>query len=447
MNIAVAETGGNLIPGTGKFAAHLLHTAPNPLNGAPANTRREIMDPDFNNFGPRFGLAYRITDRTVFRGGYSVFFVSTYFQQAEDLVENFPLLLQNNVSLDLERPTKTVQDVFSGSAAETGFGGWPQNKRNRNSYSQQWNVAIERELLQDTVFTLTYVGQKGTKLIMYTDINDATPGPGAVDPRRPVRETVDGFPVGNVNAGENVGTSSYNALQAKLTKRFSNGLQMLSSYTWGKSLDIQSSLFDNTQIQDQNCRGCDKGRSSWDMRQTWTTSFIYESPFGKGRKFLSSLKGVPEAILGGWQSSGIVGFRSGPPVNIRIRSNNANVGGFGTQRPNVKSGQGYLLPTDQRTIDRWFNTAAFELAPRFQFGTFGRNVIDGPGQKLFDFSLSKRFNVGESRYFEFRSEFFNFFNHPNFSLPGGTLGTANFGRIFSTSTNPRDIQFALKFYF
>ncbi|HEX4485054.1 MAG TPA: TonB-dependent receptor, partial [Terriglobales bacterium] len=243
-------------PQTGQLAAQLLHSLPNPYPSPntgefePANARPGIMDPDWNNFAPRVGISYMLTPKTVVRSGYSIFYTSTYFQQSEDLRENFPLLAQQRSSQDTTYPDATFQTAFPADAGtQNEFGGWPQNKRNRNSYSQQWNLAVERQLLEDTVLSATYVGQKGTKLIIYTDINNATPGPGPLDDRRPITHTTDGFLVGDLNAGENVGESAYNALQLKLTRRFSKGLSLLSSYTWGRSMDIQSSLFDDTQVQ------------------------------------------------------------------------------------------------------------------------------------------------------------------------------------------------------
>ena len=143
-------------PQTGKLKAQLLHSLPNPYPSPntgkfePANARPGIMDPDWNNFAPRIGISYMLTPKTVIRSGYSIFYDSTYFQQSEDLRENFPLLAQQRSSQDTTYPTATFQTAFPANAgAQNAFGGWPQNKRNRNSYSQQWNLAVERQLLED----------------------------------------------------------------------------------------------------------------------------------------------------------------------------------------------------------------------------------------------------------------------------------------------------------
>jgi hypothetical protein len=329
----------------GTLYAELLHTKaspyPSPYTGqyAPANARREIMDPDFNNFAPRLGLAYMLTPKTVIRSGYAIFYVSTYFQQAEDLRENFPLLAQQDLTLETTYPTAAMQNAFgSSTGAQNTFGGWPQNKRNRNSYSQQWNLAVERELLQNTTLSVTYVGQKGTKLIMYTDINDARLDPTGtltIAARRPAGHTTDGFILGVLNDGDNEGISSYNALQVKLRKHFSHGVELLSSYNWGKSLDVQSSLYDNSQVQDYTHIHGDYGRSSWDQRQTWVTSFIYQLPVGKGLRFMSKSNRVADAFVGGWRVSGIPSFMTGSPVFIKAGTDVANIGGHGSQRPSL----------------------------------------------------------------------------------------------------------------
>ena len=177
------------------------------------------------------------------------------------------------------------------------------------------------------------------------------------------------------------------------------------------------------------------------------TSFIYELPVGKGRPFLSSAGGVADALLGGWRASGILAFRSGPPFNLWLPVDNANAGGAGDQRPDLLPGQNPAWPPGQRTVESWFNTDALAFPAPFTYGNFGRNVLDGPGEKSFDFSLAKQFHFTESKLLEFRAEFFNLFNHPNFALPFGGVIPGLFGRIFNQQNVPRQLQFALKFRF
>ena len=220
---------------------------PNPANGqlnSPPQTfgyGRSLMANDMNNFAPRLGIAWQVTNKTVIRAGAGVFFNSTFMQEINDLRKFWPYLPQQEISYNRgAQPDFKISDPGPGFGSTQAIGGWPQNPDNRTPYSQQWNFFIQHQLMDDVAVDIGYVGSANRKQIGYHGWNNAlTPGPGAVDPRRLLYGA--GF-IGNMDGGSNKFNSEYNAFQAKLTKRFSRGLQIIGNYTWGKCMDDQSSL-------------------------------------------------------------------------------------------------------------------------------------------------------------------------------------------------------------
>jgi hypothetical protein len=189
----------------------------------------------------------------------------------------------------------------------------------------------------------------------------------------------------------------------------------------------------------------ERGLSEFDLRHNWVTTFVYELPFGRGKSVGTNMPSLLNALVGNWQVNGISSVRSGNPVRIVLSSDVANTGVSGGQRPNLI---GVLeLPASQRTTELWFNTAALATPPAFTFGNLGRNVLVGPGMVNVDFGAFKNFQINERHTIQFRAELFNVFNHTNLGQPGGTPGTSTFGRINSTATDARDVQFALRYQF
>lgn len=424
-------------PGSGRV--NLLWASTNPFTGEPANVRRSIMEPEYNDFAPRLGIAYKIDDDTVLRMGYGIFYDSVRFQELQDMRKHFPFNAQQvlAVNRDATPAVNWQTDIpFDSNAAQPG--GWPQNRTNRHGYSQQWNLSVQRQLLSDVLVEAAYLGARNLKQIRYYSFNDPRPGPGDPSQRRPFLE------LSATEIGNNDTNASYNALQLKLNKRFTRGLSILGMYTWSHTIDDQSTLEGN-QIQDGFNTRASRGPAVYDLRHNFVTSYIYQLPLGAGRGL--HLSGWADQVLGHWQMQGIVRLTSGPPVNVILSLDNANIGmRRNQQRPNlVGDPHSGITPGP----DEWFNTAAFELPPQFTFGNAGRHIVRADGRANVDFSLFKSFlipPIGEQGRLEFRAEFFNLFNHQDFARPNGSFGTGNFGRVFST-TNPRDIQFALKLYF
>lgn len=234
----------------------------------------------------------------------------------------------------------------------------------------------------------------------------------------------------------------YHSLQSRFEHRFSKGLSLTSAYTWSHLIDDAGETINAGGCQCQNPRNrgkAERATSILDQRHRLTIGYIYEIPFTKG------LRGVSGTILGGWQTGAILTFARGLPFNVLQSGDSQNNDGL-WERPNLVSGQGVKVLN--RTPNQWFNTAAFSRAI-LMYGNSPRNPLAGPGIATWDLSASKSFKITriESHSLLFRSEFFNAFNTPQFSNPGGTLGTGTFGRVTSTSVPNRQIQFALKYIF
>jgi hypothetical protein len=233
-------------------------------------------------------------------------------------------------------------------------------------------------------------------------------------------------------------------------KRFAEGGVLLVSYTFAKAIDDS----DSTQLvydggtavpQDQrNLRG-ERSLSFQDVRHRLATSYVYELPVGRGKKFLAGAGRAANLLIGGWQINGITFLQSGRPFTISSPFDQSNTGSSNA-RPDA-SGINPNLPRNQRTLDRFFNTAAFKLPSGFAFGNLGRNTDIGPGQVNFDFATFKNFPFGEGskRMVQFRAEFFNLLNTPQFATPNRIFGTPQFGTITDTINDNRDVQMGLKF--
>jgi hypothetical protein len=446
---------GNLFitrdPQTGEYGAQLMWASTNPLPdpytgkaGSPARQLgygRALMRSDMNNWAPRLGLAYQVTQKTVVRAGVGIFFNSTFMQEINDLRKFWPYLPQQEISYNRGAvPDFKISDPGPGFSSTAAIGGWPQNPENRSPYSQQWNLFIQHQLMSDMAIDVGYVGSSNKKQIGYHGWNNAlTPGPGPVDPRRLLYKA--GF-IGNMDGGSNVFNSEYNAFQAKLTKRFSRGLQVLGNYTWGKCMDNQSSLAEG-KYQDIYNRRPDWSRCSYDIQHAFKLGYVYDMPFGRGRQFGANWNPFVDAILGGWAIEGIVQLQSGTASNLRTGVDRANVGRT-SERPDVIRNPN--LPVAQRTVDRWFDTDAVVLPAAFTFGNSGAFTIEDDGRRIWDLSIAKKFKIIEGHSLELRGEFFNFPNLPNFGSANVTRTNTAFGTINST-TPQRQIQFALRYAF
>jgi len=423
----------------------------------PANSPygKSLIRSDKNNFSPRLGIAYQLTPNTVLRTGYGRFFMLFERAGSEDqLGLNLPFFVNNVVGVTSASQTANDMRVGTGFNLSLNSGAVnPITVRLRAVNPEavipnvdQWNFGLQRLLPGDWVVTLDYVGTKGTHLSALRNLNQqlftsSGTGTGIIP-----------YPAfGPIEFRDNGANSIYHGGEATVEKRFSRGFSIHSAYTYSKSIDYgQEHLFSggsNSFMQNARNLREQRGRSDFDYRHRWVTSYIYEVPFGKGKAYLT--EGVPSHILGGWRISGVTNLRSGRPLTIFAGANNSLVGNRGglanALADCVSDG---ALPTDERNVDKWFDTNGYSVPTPARLGNCGRNTLDGPGLVNFDFALARSFqHFGENRRLEFRWEMFNMFNTPQFGLPERNRSSSAVGRISTLAGDPRVMQFALKFYY
>lgn len=453
---------------------------------------RTLVDPDYNNFGPRLGFAYNVFNKTVFRGGYGVGY--NYLNRlgsADVLGTNAPIITRAAIS---QSPFLTVNGVETVLPTCTGNNfancyrptqsGYPSISNLPNNVTlyvprdiktpmiQNWQLSVQQEIFKEFVLDVAYVGNKAKNLVILADLNQARvplPGEnvqGTLQARRPIQ----GF--GSISAVLPEGFSNYNALQVKLEKRFSKGLYLLNSFTWSKAIDNASQVLEEPNGNTGNPQNvydiaADKGIGAYDQPFNNTTSFVYEVPIGRGRWLGSNLHPVVDAFIGGWMLNGINTMTSGQPITFRyspspVTNNLPTFLGGTSLRPNITCD-----PTNRGSranpIRDYFNFACVSIPPvTAPFGNAGRNIARSDKYFNFDFGLQKQFKLpfNEETRIEFRAEFFNLFNKTNFQAAnsnannitrtpdgaGGFINTGNFGLISNTFP-ARQVQLALKFYF
>lgn len=400
---------------------------------------RSTIYSDKNGWGPRFGLAYRLTEdgKTALRAGYGIYInQETGNPQGNLSLTNPPFQFNSNVTPDPVTPDVRYETAFASTARFGGTPGVTMFEWNfKNAYIQHWNLSLQRELA-GILFEADYAGSKGTRIIGVNNVNQPlTPGPGGVQGRRP-------FPLfSGIGYYGPISSSIYHSFQFKSERRLSKGVTYLASYAWSRSIDNASEVFSSSP-NPQNYGSYMRGASNYDQTHRFTLSGLWELPFGKGRPFMSHVHPVTNGIFGGWNLGGILTLATGFPFTVTIPVDRANIG-TGGQRPDVIGDWRVSNPT----IQQWFNPAAFALPAEFTFGNAGRNILRGPNFKNLDFSIAKRFATLEQQFLEFRCELFNATNTPNFGLPSATINTPTAGRIFGVANPARQIQFALRYEF
>ncbi|HMD83656.1 MAG TPA: carboxypeptidase regulatory-like domain-containing protein [Terriglobia bacterium] len=425
--------------------------------GFTGRTARTLIHPQDTQFAPRLGISWRPTgsDKMVIRTGYGIFY-DTPNMNNQHFVNNNPVFSPSSYFFTSREalPTATTANVFAGGSGippvSQQFVSLYVSPNYRAPYTQQWSFGIASQLSTNWAVDLAYIGAKGTHLgDLHLPANQPEPGPGDYGPRRPYPD------FGTMLYTDPSANSRYESLQFKVTRRFSSGLSFLTSYTYSKSLDDNEGDEGfgggrgNSDAQDDNRPWLDWGRSFTDARQRLVFSYIYELPVGKGRHFLNT-GGAANAVLGGWQLSGVTSFQSGFPFTV-TSADYSNTGSATPRPQRTCSGEG------AKTLSAWFATNCFTSAPLqadnaanpplFLFGNSGRNILSGPGLNDFDFLAMKRFKLGERFTFEFRAEMYNLFNTPNYAYPHTNVDSNAFGVISSTNGPARDIQFGLKLSF
>ncbi len=425
-------------------------------NGMP----KGLMYPNRANFAPRLGISQNIPGRgLVLHAAYGIFYtpvdMNTWCNQRHNVPYTFPETNQSdNFTPSINgfnfAPAVLGKTVVSFTAMETHPS--PQ-------YIQQWSASVEQSIGKSTVVEIGYLGSGGFHLQRSHLINNAQPGPGAIQPRRPFKQisfvpnsvippnvTVASttFGVSTINLLENSAQSWYDAGYVNVRRRATKGLSLLANYTWSKSLsnapDFRSPMFEAAIPQNNNDLAAEKGPAC-DVRNRIALSAVYDVPeWGRSR--------VTRALTADWRTSAIFQAQSGFPLTISVFGDTANAGtalGENPIRANITGKQVFGAGT--RNATNWFNPAAFAAPPAYTFGNSGRNSVVGPGTETMDVSVVRSFVLGELLRLETRGEFFNALNHTNLGTPNRFVNTAGFGSITEVTTPGREIQVSARLSF
>lgn len=449
-------------------------------NGFPTAARKL----EKHNFGPRLGLAYKLTDSFVIRSGYSLTWIEQAGITTPFTTPLFPFIQTlGQQTLDNINPAfvlsqgPTVVPQPPGPAAGLGQGVFGVQRDNGSGYAQQWNFSLQKTIGENWSFEAGYLGSKLTRLgVPDVNLNQLTLEQLALGSQltQQVPNPFFGQIPANTSLGtptiaraqllrpyprfttvtlyrNNVGHSTYHSFQSRIEKRFSRGLTFSVAYTFSRLIDDAGAVFDsavltgpvaNFQAADSFNKRLEKDVSTGNVPHILASGFVYEFPFGRGRAY--RLSGWRDFLAGGWQAAGIVRLQSGSPVAVTQATNLNAFAGFGIQRPNRTVDP--HLPSEQRTTGRWFNTTAFTQAPQFTIGNSSRNPVVGPGYRTADVMLGKFFTITERVRTEFRAEAFNVTNTPPLGNPNGSFGNAAFGTI-TTALDPRVFEFVVKVHF
>jgi Carboxypeptidase regulatory-like domain/TonB dependent receptor len=402
--------------------------------------RREIVDPDWNNWAPRIGFAYRpsFLRDTVIRGGAGIYYSTDNWNEEQFKGMGPPLFQAQTLEGDPTHPNLSMKDMLPSFTASQSLNPFTFDRLNRTPYLTQWTFGIQRSFLKDFLLEIEYAGSTGQKLPQRRNLNIATIDPTGLVP---IRDRVPYPQYGFILLTYNGGWSSYNALTAKLEKRFSNGFYGLFSYTWQKSLDLGAT--DEFSAISVEQKKWDKGPSTFDVPHRFVASYSYELPIGRGKPFLAGLNRFANALLGGWQVTGITTFSAGQAQTPTLGIDWLLIGSFSQSRPNIIGDmkEGRSLPFN------YLNPDAFERPPNGVQGSAARGSIRQPGINNWDLGVVKNSRINERLKMQFRWEMFNAFNHTQFGSANLDLSSLNFGRIGGTLIGPRRMQVGLKLLF
>jgi len=429
---------------------------------------RALVNPDKNNFAPRLGLAFAIDEHTTLRSGYGMSYIHFNRLGGENLLSfNGPHVVGLSVTQQISQPL-CVGNQAPTTCFRTTQQGYPEGynspasfntlnarvnyipKDNPSGNVQSWHVSVQREVMRNLLVDVGYIGNKSRDIMILGDYNQARPNGPTENATLQARRPIQGFQQIQIAWGG--GKGDYHALQLKLERRYSRGLYLLNSFTWSRARDNASGHLEvqNGDSSSVNYLDLDSefGRSGYDQPINNTTSFVWELPFGKERRFAQNLNPVMEGILGGWRLVGINTMTSGVPINLSYAPAAAfMVSPNPTYRPNLTGDP--VTPSDQRTINNYLNPATVEIpTDRSQpFGNAPRNVARADSFYQFDLGLHKNFGLGRDQTrLEVRIEAFNVLNKTNFQSANGNRSSSAFGTI--TNTYPaRQIQLGIKLYF
>ena len=426
-------------------------------------------------FAPRVGFAYRLPgDKTVIRGGYGMFWDSSEGREIDDSGDLYPYSIRSSLN-PTQNPAapKLTNDLFPSFGAlgpidpkSLTFLAVIQSENPLNPYIQMWSLGVQRELARSTTLEVNYIGTKGTHFLNRRNIaqpfgipkSDLAfcqyPGPDPSQPTYPnanvapctpsSRLPYPNFPGFYINSDWH-GYSNYNAMNVKLEHR-SSTLAATAVYTWAKSMDdksatagIGASGSGYQGFEDNHNPVADYGPSDFNVDQRFVTSFVFDLPVGRGKRYLSSVNRVADVVVGGWEATGIATFQTGFPYGIGASD---ALGLLDTQAQRADYKPGCSIHSGfQKSLKEWINTSCFTQPAIGTYGNTGRNFLRQPGINNWDLGLVKNFSITERLAFALRVESFNTFNHPQYNVNVGGLTASGGGGGSSIDNGVGDTQF------
>ncbi|MEO7649408.1 MAG: hypothetical protein ABIZ80_02995, partial [Bryobacteraceae bacterium] len=433
------QTGERIMPSSTK---PLVQSQLNiPGGNLPAGWRYDSLDkvvPKANwlNFAPRFGFAYALNNRLTVRGGYGLFYGVTVSNNANNSgTDGNPFYSDFGLPADLNNPI-VVRNGFPaggllGALSARTFGSYYSPLDRPDPYTQKYSLNLQVSPSRLTALEIGYSGQRALRFPTLAAANVPLPGPGTIQDRRPYPN------VGGFTLYLPINDTNYNGLEMTFRLRDYHGVTIQSAFTFSKSLGYTTGTDGGLLADPYNYR-YDYGPLAYDYRKRSVSAFIYRVPTAK------ALPSLPRYILSNWEASSLVTLQGGFPFTVGVAGQVMNNGIGGNRATTLR---GPVLPGDQRTRDRWFDTAAFVSPPIYEWGAQGKNTLRGPGLAVVDFAFQKSIPVHEKKRLTFRMEATNFFNRVQLGLPSATFNAVNFGVIRSLQSGPRNIQLAARFDF
>ena len=424
-------------------------------NGMP----RGLTHPNKLDFAPRFGVSHQFGNGFVWRSSYGIFYTPVDLNTWCNQLHNVPLVFPITQQSDNFTPSLTGFNFPSPVLGKTttSFNAFELNPKPQ--YVQQWSASLQKSLGPATVLEAGYHGERGYHLQQADLINNAPPGPGLIQPRRPYQtatfvpgtvfpsaDTVvsSTVPLSSINLLQNSARSWYDGGYINVRRRYSNRLSLLANYTYAKALttapDFRSPMFESSVPQNDSDLNAEKGPGC-DIRHRVALSAVYAIPGWKRDRLTSR-------VTANWQLATLFQIQSGYPFTISVFGDTANAGTVLGENPIRANYSGLpLYPSGTHTAQEWFNTAAFLVPPAYTFGNVGRNTVYGPGLETTDLSLSREFAIAERVRFSIRGEAFNALNHTNLGTPNRFVNTPQFGTITDAATPGREIQLGARLSF
>ena len=395
----------------------------------------QFTGPQHKDFAPRLGLAYRITEKTVFRAGVGIYYNPNHTNSFTLANTNPPFATQTSFTSSPTVPQFTYANPLGTAGPAGPTNAFTVNPNLATPRMNQWSAGIDRELWKGAGLEVSYLGSHQYHLDRSFYNNTPQPGPGAVNPRRPNPLFV------SIRTIQNDEIANYEALSVVVRQRLSHRLTFLANYTWAHTLDVSSdSNNGGAPMNPYNWRA-DYGNSNWDIRHRLVASFVYDIPV------FPTTNPVLKAVFSNWQMNAIYTEQTGLPFNVSSPNDPANTSSGGTARPDLVA-----TPSSNcgdAHLTGCIASSAFALVPTgiYRYGNAGRNLLHGPGLVNMDFSFFRNIPLKERLKLQFRAEMFNLLNHPNFGNPSSTFNTSSFGNITGTTTDNRDVQFGLRLSF